>query len=199
MACWSLNLLTLHLPAGMFGQMCVGRDIARPVVFRRMVYVCLRGSVLGHARTPSSKPRFHIVTRTRTSRNKLHPSPYDVILCAVRKSAWCRCILRVRDLMRNCQCSICKMCFVVTCRRGMFHTTWHSCVRTTCLESGTCPTSPCTSRCGFARHRLTKKTACRQCLLHSGVRLWPCQASDGYCTGRACPSHARRRSQILWF
>ena len=113
--------------------------------------------------------------------------------------AWCRCILRVRDLMRNCQCSICKMCFVVTRRRGMFHTTWHSCVRTTCLESGICPTSPCTSRCGFARHRLTKKTACRQCLLHSGVRLWPCQASDGYCTGRACPSHARRRSQILWF
>ena len=59
--------------------------------------------------------------------------------------------------MRNCQCSICKMCFVVTRRRGMFHTTWHSCVRTTCLESGICPTSPCTSRCGFARHRLTKK------------------------------------------
>ena len=71
--------------------------------------------------------------------------------------AWCRCILRVRDLMRNCQCSICKMCFVVTCRRGMFHTTWHSCVRTTCLESGMCPTSPCTSRCGFARHRPTQK------------------------------------------
>ena len=85
MACWSLNFLTLHLPGGMFGQMCVGRDIARPVVLRRMVYVCLRGGVLG---APSSKPRFHIVNRTRTSRNKLHSSPCDVILCAVRKIVW---------------------------------------------------------------------------------------------------------------
>ena len=122
------------------------------------VGVC-RGSPLANRVSTSSIEPVHPATNSIPHHVTSSCAPFgrlcgDAWICVVPLHTTCEGSHEELPVL-NLQDVLCRH----TSSRDVSHHVVFMCSRTACLESGTCPTSPCTSRCGFARHQLTKLAA----------------------------------------